>query len=98
MIFQASLANAQMLIPSSQGGVSSILLEGRTLLALATTVYGPGGIDQVLPEPLSPCAALVRAVTENSLWIENHWGRGGDHSVLIHSTVTCSTRCWGTWL
>ncbi|RLV92633.1 hypothetical protein DV515_00013711, partial [Chloebia gouldiae] len=48
MIFQASLANAQMLIPSSQGGVSSILLEGRTLLALATTVYGPGGIDQVL--------------------------------------------------
>ncbi|XP_016156287.1 PREDICTED: spatacsin [Ficedula albicollis] len=48
MIFQASLANAQMLMPSSQGGVSSILLEGRTLLALATTVYGPGGIDQVL--------------------------------------------------
>ncbi|NWV24546.1 SPTCS protein, partial [Origma solitaria] len=48
MIFQASLANAQVLIPSSQGGVSSILLEGRTLLALATTVYGPGGIDQVL--------------------------------------------------
>lgn len=51
MIFQASLANAQMLIPSSQGGVSSILLEGRTLLALATTVYGPGGIDQVPPDP-----------------------------------------------
>ncbi|NXI16377.1 SPTCS protein, partial [Irena cyanogastra] len=48
MIFQASLANAQMLIPSSQGGVSSMLLEGRTLLALATTMYGPGGIDQVL--------------------------------------------------
>ncbi|XP_068882194.1 spatacsin [Aphelocoma coerulescens] len=48
MIFQASLVNAQILIPSSQGGVSSILLEGRTLLALATTVYGPGGIDQVL--------------------------------------------------
>lgn len=54
MIFQASLANAQMLIPSSQGGVSSILLEGRTLLALATTVYGPGGIDQVLPGPPDP--------------------------------------------
>lgn len=53
-IFQASLANAQMLIPSSQGGVSSILLEGRTLLALATTVYGPGGIDQVLPGLLTP--------------------------------------------
>ncbi|NWW47329.1 SPTCS protein, partial [Pedionomus torquatus] len=48
MIFQASLANAQMLIPSNQASVSSMLLEGRTLLALATTVYAPGGIDQVL--------------------------------------------------
>ncbi|XP_027544005.1 spatacsin [Neopelma chrysocephalum] len=48
MIFQASLANAQILIPSNQASVSSILLEGRTLLALATTMYCPGGIDQVL--------------------------------------------------
>ncbi|NWI89416.1 SPTCS protein, partial [Pitta sordida] len=48
MIFQASLANAQILIPSNQPSVSSILLEGRTLLALATTMYSPGGIDQVL--------------------------------------------------
>ncbi|XP_014808205.1 PREDICTED: spatacsin [Calidris pugnax] len=48
MIFQASLANAQMLIPSNQASVSSMLLEGRTLLALATTMYAPGGIDQVL--------------------------------------------------
>ncbi|KAM6119487.1 spatacsin [Pterocles gutturalis] len=48
MIFQASLANAQILIPSNQASVSSMLLEGRTLLALATTVYAPGGIDQVL--------------------------------------------------
>lgn len=58
MVFQASLANAQVLIPSSQGGVSSILLEGRTLLALATTVYGPGGIDQVLPDPPDPPVLL----------------------------------------
>ncbi|NXI71697.1 SPTCS protein, partial [Anseranas semipalmata] len=48
MIFQASLANAQILIPSNQASVSSMLLEGRTLLALATTMYTPGGIDQVL--------------------------------------------------
>ncbi|NXE26677.1 SPTCS protein, partial [Ardeotis kori] len=48
MVFQASLANAQILIPSNQASVSSMLLEGRTLLALATTVYAPGGIDQVL--------------------------------------------------
>uniref|UniRef100_A0A8D0G645 SPG11 vesicle trafficking associated, spatacsin n=1 Tax=Sphenodon punctatus TaxID=8508 RepID=A0A8D0G645_SPHPU len=48
MIFQASLANAQILIPSNQAGVSTMLLEGRTLLALATTMYAPGGIDQVL--------------------------------------------------
>ncbi|NXL45992.1 SPTCS protein, partial [Podilymbus podiceps] len=48
MIFQASLANAHILIPSNQASVSSMLLEGRTLLALATTMYAPGGIDQVL--------------------------------------------------
>uniref|UniRef100_A0A8B9PSW5 SPG11 vesicle trafficking associated, spatacsin n=1 Tax=Apteryx owenii TaxID=8824 RepID=A0A8B9PSW5_APTOW len=48
MIFQASLANAQILIPSNQASVNSMLLEGRTLLALATTMYAPGGIDQVL--------------------------------------------------
>ncbi|XP_068266385.1 spatacsin [Nyctibius grandis] len=48
MIFQASLANAQILIPSNQASVSSMLLEGRTLLALATTMCAPGGIDQVL--------------------------------------------------
>ncbi|NWH62501.1 SPTCS protein, partial [Geococcyx californianus] len=48
MIFQASLANAQILIPSNQASVSSMLLEGRTLLALATTMYAPRGIDQVL--------------------------------------------------
>ncbi|XP_009068251.1 PREDICTED: spatacsin, partial [Acanthisitta chloris] len=48
VMFQASLANAQMLIPSAQAGVSSMLLEGHTLLALATTMYAPGGIDQVL--------------------------------------------------
>ncbi|XP_053128108.1 spatacsin isoform X2 [Hemicordylus capensis] len=48
MIFQASLANAQILIPSNQASVSTMLLEGRTLLALATTMYAPGGVDQVL--------------------------------------------------
>ncbi|XP_048337718.1 spatacsin isoform X2 [Sphaerodactylus townsendi] len=48
MIFQASLANAQILIPSDQASVSTMLLEGRTLLALATTMYAPGGIDQIL--------------------------------------------------
>ncbi|XP_010215631.1 PREDICTED: spatacsin [Tinamus guttatus] len=48
MIFQASLANAQILIPSNQASVNSMLLEGRTLLALATTMYAPGGVDQVL--------------------------------------------------
>ncbi|KAJ7311131.1 hypothetical protein JRQ81_006734 [Phrynocephalus forsythii] len=47
-IFQASLANAQVLIPSNQASVSTMLLEGRTLLALATTMFAPGGIDQVV--------------------------------------------------
>ncbi|KAM5235417.1 spatacsin [Ctenodactylus gundi] len=48
LIFQSSLANAQILIPSSQASVSSMLLEGHTLLALATTTYAPGGLSQVV--------------------------------------------------
>ncbi|XP_036592345.1 spatacsin isoform X2 [Trichosurus vulpecula] len=48
LIFQASLANAQILIPSNQASVSSMLLEGHTLLALATIVYAPGGLSQVV--------------------------------------------------
>lgn len=47
LIFQASLANAQILIPTNQASVSSMLLEGHTLLALATTMYAPGGVSQV---------------------------------------------------
>ncbi|XP_038605866.1 spatacsin [Tachyglossus aculeatus] len=47
-IFQASLANAQILIPSNQASVSSLLLEGRSLLALATTMFAPGGLTQVI--------------------------------------------------
>ncbi|XP_012865545.1 PREDICTED: spatacsin isoform X1 [Dipodomys ordii] len=48
LIFQASLANAQILIPTNQASVSSMLLEGHTLLALATTMYAPGGVSQVV--------------------------------------------------
>ncbi|XP_046317767.1 spatacsin isoform X4 [Marmota monax] len=48
LIFQASLANAQILIPTNRAGVSSMLLEGHTLLALATMMYAPGGVSQVV--------------------------------------------------
>ncbi|XP_047591702.1 spatacsin isoform X1 [Lutra lutra] len=48
LIFHASLANAQILIPSNQASISSMLLEGHTLLALATTMYAPGGVSQVV--------------------------------------------------
>ncbi|XP_078283376.1 spatacsin [Rhinoraja longicauda] len=48
LAFQASLANAQMLIPSNQASVSSMLLEGHTLMALATIMFAPGGIDRVM--------------------------------------------------
>ncbi|XP_072326506.1 spatacsin isoform X1 [Scyliorhinus torazame] len=57
--FQASLANAQMLIPSNQASVSSMLLEGHTLMALATIMFAPGGIDQVMQE---------RRDTGDALW------------------------------
>uniref|UniRef100_A0A6Q2XE84 Spatacsin C-terminal domain-containing protein n=1 Tax=Esox lucius TaxID=8010 RepID=A0A6Q2XE84_ESOLU len=47
-VFQASLTSAQVLIQGSQATVSSMLLEGHSLLALATIMFAPGGIDQVV--------------------------------------------------
>lgn len=47
-IFTAALANAQILIPSDKASLSSMLLEGHTLLALATAMYTSGGIDQIV--------------------------------------------------
>ncbi|XP_036432249.1 LOW QUALITY PROTEIN: spatacsin [Colossoma macropomum] len=49
-VFQASLTSAQVLLPGSQASVSSMLLEGHSLLALSTIMFGPGGIDQVVRE------------------------------------------------
>ncbi|XP_042561282.1 spatacsin isoform X3 [Clupea harengus] len=46
-VFQGSLTSARVLIPGSQGSVSSMLLEGHSLLALSTIMFAPGGIDQV---------------------------------------------------
>ncbi|XP_053319552.1 spatacsin [Spea bombifrons] len=56
-IFHASLANAHMVMPEYLPSVSSMLLEGHTLLALATNMYAPGGIDRVLEqrEEQTPC-------------------------------------------
>ncbi|XP_061077139.1 spatacsin isoform X2 [Conger conger] len=50
LVFQASLTNAQILIPGSQASVSSMLLEGHSLLALSTIMFAPGGIDQVVSQ------------------------------------------------
>ncbi|XP_076863202.1 spatacsin [Brachyhypopomus gauderio] len=47
-VFQASLTSAQVLLPGSQASVSSMLLEGHSLLALSTIMFGRGGIDQVV--------------------------------------------------
>uniref|UniRef100_A0A8C7T6H9 SPG11 vesicle trafficking associated, spatacsin n=1 Tax=Oncorhynchus mykiss TaxID=8022 RepID=A0A8C7T6H9_ONCMY len=49
-VFQASLTSAQVLIPGSQAMISSMLLEGHSLLALATIMFAPGGIDQVVSQ------------------------------------------------
>ncbi|KAM6973367.1 spatacsin [Aplochiton taeniatus] len=49
-VFQASLTSAQVLLPGSQASVSSMLLEGHSLLALATIMFAPGGIDQVVSQ------------------------------------------------
>uniref|UniRef100_A0A8C1YXW8 SPG11 vesicle trafficking associated, spatacsin n=1 Tax=Cyprinus carpio TaxID=7962 RepID=A0A8C1YXW8_CYPCA len=47
-VFGASLTAAQVLLPGSQASISSMLLEGHSLLALSTIMFRPGGIDQVL--------------------------------------------------
>lgn len=46
-MFEASLTAAQVLLPGSQASISSMLLEGHSLLALSTIMFRPGGIDQV---------------------------------------------------
>uniref|UniRef100_A0A3B4T348 SPG11 vesicle trafficking associated, spatacsin n=1 Tax=Seriola dumerili TaxID=41447 RepID=A0A3B4T348_SERDU len=46
LVFQASLTSAQVLLPGSQASLSSLLLEGHSLLALAAIMFVPGGIDQ----------------------------------------------------
>ncbi|KAM7003157.1 spatacsin isoform 2-T2 [Tautogolabrus adspersus] len=48
LVFQASLTSAQVLLPGSQASLSSLLLEGHSLLALAAVMFAPGGIDQVV--------------------------------------------------
>ncbi|XP_060933341.1 spatacsin [Limanda limanda] len=47
LLFQACLTSAQVLLPGSQASLSSLLLEGHSLLALAAIAFAPGGIDQV---------------------------------------------------
>lgn len=51
LVFQASLTSAQVLLPGSQASLSSLLLEGHSLLALAAIMFAPGGIDQVSTAP-----------------------------------------------
>ncbi|KAM4619363.1 spatacsin isoform 2-T2 [Polymixia lowei] len=47
-VFQASVTSAQVLLPGGQASVGSLLLEGHSLLALATIMFTTGGIDQVV--------------------------------------------------
>ncbi|XP_056138328.1 spatacsin [Lampris incognitus] len=49
-VFETSVTSAQVLLPGGQTSVSSLLLEGHSLLALATIMFAPGGIDQVLSQ------------------------------------------------
>uniref|UniRef100_A0A3Q4N0N3 SPG11 vesicle trafficking associated, spatacsin n=1 Tax=Neolamprologus brichardi TaxID=32507 RepID=A0A3Q4N0N3_NEOBR len=51
LVFQASLTSAQVLLPGSQASLSSLLLEGHSLLTLAAIMFAPGGIDQRTVDP-----------------------------------------------
>ncbi|XP_056427549.1 spatacsin [Hyla sarda] len=53
-MFQVSLANAHMLMPGCQPSVNNMLLDGHTLLALATIMFAPGGIDGILKQCEEP--------------------------------------------
>ncbi|XP_077566374.1 spatacsin [Stigmatopora nigra] len=48
LVYQASLTCAQLLLPGSPPSLGSLLLEGHSLLALATIMFSPGGIDKAL--------------------------------------------------
>ncbi|XP_019712775.1 spatacsin isoform X1 [Hippocampus comes] len=50
LVHQASLTCAQLLLPGSPPSLGSLLLEGHSLLALATIMFAPGGIDQVVAQ------------------------------------------------
>uniref|UniRef100_A0AAY4E8F6 Spatacsin C-terminal domain-containing protein n=1 Tax=Denticeps clupeoides TaxID=299321 RepID=A0AAY4E8F6_9TELE len=47
-VFQASLTSVQVLTPGSPASVSSMLLEGHSLLALCTIMFAPGGFSFLL--------------------------------------------------
>lgn len=57
LLFQASLTSAQVLLPGSQASLSGLLLEGHSLLALASVMFAPGGIDQVSSAAAAAAAA-----------------------------------------
>ncbi|XP_061669465.1 spatacsin isoform X2 [Syngnathoides biaculeatus] len=48
LVYQASLTCAQVVLPGSPPSLSSLLLEGHSLLALATIMFAPGGIDRAV--------------------------------------------------
>ncbi|XP_056272671.1 spatacsin isoform X1 [Pseudoliparis swirei] len=54
LVFQASLTSAQVLLPGNQASLSSLLLEGHSLLALAAIMFAPGGINQVVVQGERP--------------------------------------------
>uniref|UniRef100_A0A1A7YYA7 Spastic paraplegia 11 n=1 Tax=Iconisemion striatum TaxID=60296 RepID=A0A1A7YYA7_9TELE len=55
LVFQASLTGAQVLLPGGQPSLSSLLLEGHSLLALAAIMFAPGGVDQVVAQGQRSC-------------------------------------------
>ncbi|XP_059916690.1 spatacsin isoform X3 [Gadus macrocephalus] len=58
-LFQASLTSAQVLVPGGQASLSSLLLEGHGVVALASLMFPPGGVDGVVaPGPGPPAHSL----------------------------------------
>uniref|UniRef100_A0A3P8X7B3 SPG11 vesicle trafficking associated, spatacsin n=1 Tax=Cynoglossus semilaevis TaxID=244447 RepID=A0A3P8X7B3_CYNSE len=85
LIFQASLTSAQVLLPGSQASLSSLLLEGHSLLALAAVMFAPGGIDQRTVDPqLLKMALAPHSKLKAALFPTTPRGHGVSSDISIY--------------
>lgn len=93
LVFQASLTSAQVLLPGSQASLSSLLLEGHSLLALAAVMFAPGGIDQVIHEHASQHRNKLHVKFEHSRCSEAEKPPESERSRTMRRRMKCLFCC-----